>query len=53
MLSLLALLACDKTEPIEQVFTGCDPLDETRCLLPFPSTYHMVEDESQVELVRF
>jgi hypothetical protein len=48
MLSLLALMACTKTEPIEEVFTGCDPLDETRCLLPFPSTYHMVEDADQV-----
>lgn len=48
MLSLLALMACTKNEPIDQVYTGCDPLDETRCLLPYPSTYHMLEDDSQV-----
>lgn len=47
MLTLLALLACDKEAPIDEVFTGCDPVDETRCALPFPSTYNMVQDDSQ------
>jgi hypothetical protein len=43
----LTLLACTKDEPIEEVFTGCDPVDTTRCALPFPSTYHMVQDDTQ------
>ncbi len=42
-LSLLAL-SCTKSDPLEEVYSGCDPLDETRCALPWPSTYHMVED---------
>ena len=41
---LLLTLSCTKSDPLEEVYSGCDPLDETRCALPWPSTYHMVEN---------
>lgn len=42
-LSLL-FLAC-KPGP-EPVFSACDPLDDTRCLLPWPSSFHLVEADT-------
>ena len=44
MLLTLLVLSCNRADPIDEVFSGCDPLDETKCALPWPSTYHMVED---------
>lgn len=40
-MSLLLMLSCTKSDPIEEVYSGCDPLDEAKCALPWPSTYHM------------
>jgi len=33
-------------KPIEEVFTGCDPLDEALCALPWPSSYFQVDAET-------
>lgn len=33
------------SEP-EWTFSGCDPLDEALCALPFPSTFHLRPDET-------
>ncbi len=30
--------------PIDETLSGCDPLDPTLCLYPFPSDYHLTED---------
>ena len=53
----VALLACsgDKASgtdtgggvgPVDQTWDGCDPLDPSMCLLPFPSRYFLEEDGS-------
>lgn len=46
LLSLIPMLAsCGKPE-LPWEFSGCDPLDETRCALPFPSSVHLRPDET-------
>ena len=44
---LFALLSCNGgDEPMVEEFSGCDPTEAELCYLPYPSTYHMVEDDS-------
>ena len=40
------LAACGGQPPIEEVFSDCDPLDPALCTLPFPSAFHLTEDET-------
>ena len=46
MLAIFIALSCTKDEPMEEVFSGCDPTDEAKCYLPYPSTYHMAEADT-------
>lgn len=43
---LLALLVLACTPGPDPVFSSCDPLDETRCLLPWPSSFHLREADT-------
>jgi hypothetical protein len=42
LFAALAATACSR--PIPWDFSGCDPLDEALCALPWPSDYHAVPD---------
>ncbi|MCB9673857.1 MAG: hypothetical protein H6737_02010 [Alphaproteobacteria bacterium] len=42
--TLLALLGCPGEEPIDETLSGCDTLDPSNCLFPFPSDYFVVDD---------
>ncbi len=46
MLALLSLLACNGDEPLDEIYSGCDPTDPSVCALPFPSTYFMEQAET-------
>ena len=49
MLAVFFALSCNgKDEPLVEVYSGCDPTDESKCYTPYPSTYHMAEDSSAV-----
>ena len=54
LLAVIALLtSCDPPAPVvEPIFTGCDPLDEARCALPFPSAYFEREDATTASGMR-
>ncbi|MEZ4317720.1 MAG: hypothetical protein R3F61_09450 [Myxococcota bacterium] len=43
-LTLFALLGCPGEEPLDETLSGCDPLDPSGCLFPYPSDYHLVDD---------
>ncbi|MCP4922202.1 MAG: hypothetical protein GY913_35320 [Proteobacteria bacterium] len=46
-LALLAALGCNGgDEPLVEEFSGCDPTETELCYLPYPSTYHQVQDSS-------
>jgi len=47
-LALVALLGCPKPDPIDETLSGCDPLDPSNCLFPFPSAYHLADDADTV-----
>ena len=34
------LIGCTNKEPVEGVFSDCDPLDPSVCALPFPSAFY-------------
>ena len=38
-------LPVDKS-PLDEVYSGCDPLDEALCALPFPSSYFQEEAQT-------
>lgn len=45
MVTLLLALGCNGAdEPLVEEFSGCDPTEAELCYLPYPSTYHQVED---------
>ena len=43
---LLALLLLACKPGLEPVFSACDPLDDARCLLPWPSSFHLKEADT-------
>ena len=47
MLAVFLALSCNgKDEPLDKVYSGCDPTDDAKCYLPYPSTYHMAQDDT-------
>ena len=43
---LLFFVSCGGEPPIDEVYSDCDPLDPALCSLPFPSAFHLTEDDT-------